>query len=762
MRSAQWAGLLMLVCAGGGAAQEGNVVGRVVSAGSGQPVAGARVALSAAGMTGDAPAAVSDAEGRFVLRLPAGVHVLAARAFGHAPRAVTDVVVRPDRPTVLTIELERAALELEGIAVRPGFFRRDVERPTSAVRLSAEEIRRAPASAGDVSRAIASLPSVSQMTDLHNGLAVRGGSVGENAFFVDGIAVANINHFPAQGTSGGSLALIDIEHVGEVRFQAGGFPAHFGHALSSVVEIDLREGSRDALHGRLDLNFAGFGGAAEGPLPGGGSFLGSVRRSYFDLLVRAVDVGTAVAPRYGDAHVKLAWSPGRHRISTLVLASDDAIRSDSAIAADNAMLNFGSQRQRQLAGGGVWRAPWSERLQTEASLSLGETRWDEDYTESATLLSILDHRSRERSARLRLLGRWSARASSLTLGAEARRLAGRYDAQYGAYENELGARVPGLVLDGDLGATDHAGFLTLAVTPHRRVSATLGARADHFGAAGRAYLSPRGSLRVELSDATALGASAGVFRQSLPHVLLAQQPAHRDLDASRAAHLVLALEQRLADDTRLTVEAYRKRYSALPFDPDQPRVSVLDEPASGHPFFEAHDRLLATGIAEAEGLEALLQKKLARSFYGLASLALTRSRYRDGFGEWRDRPYDNRFIYSVDGGWRGARWEFSGRWVHAGGRPYTPIDVAASSVQNRTVLDGVRVNEARYPDYRSLSVRADRRFHFRERSLVAYVSLWNALNRRNIEAWHWNPTSQRVEAIRQFGLLPVFGVQYGF
>jgi hypothetical protein len=47
---------------------------------------------------------------------------------------------------------------------------------------SYEEIRRAPGSAGDVSRIMMSLPSVAKVNDQSNNLIVRGGNPVENTF----------------------------------------------------------------------------------------------------------------------------------------------------------------------------------------------------------------------------------------------------------------------------------------------------------------------------------------------------------------------------------------------------------------------------------------------------------------------------------------------------------------------------------------------------------------------------------------------------
>jgi hypothetical protein len=135
----------------------------------------------------------------------------------------------------------------------------------------------------------------------------------------------------------------------------------------------------------------------------------------------------------------------------------------------------------------------------------------------------------------------------------------------------------------------------------------------------------------------------------------------------------------------------------------------------------------------------------------------------DGNGTWRERVFDNRVIFSLEGGYKpNSRWEFSLRWIYAGGPPYTPFDHKESLRLNRAVLDGDRINEARYPDYHSLNIRFDRRFHFSGSNLVFYFSVWNVYNRKNIASYFWNEVEEKEDIIYQWSLLPIFGVEFEF
>ena len=127
----------------------------------------------------------------------------------------------------------------------------------------------------------------------------------------------------------------------------------------------------------------------------------------------------------------------------------------------------------------------------------------------------------------------------------------------------------------------------------------------------------------------------------------------------------------------------------------------------------------------------------------------------------KDRAFDNRVTFSIEGGYELAdTWEASARWIYAGGAPYTPFDIEASTAAHRGVADAARINGARYPDYHSMNIRLEKRFNFTSSSVVAYISVWNVYNRRNIASYYWNNFTNRQGAQEQFGILPIFGVEW--
>lgn len=738
--------------------QTGVLAGRVMEMGTQKPLADVRITVEATSLI-----TLTDSAGRFRLAgVPSGAYVVRADLIGHVPAVRTDVVVRPGRVTQVALELTPSAFRVEALHVSPSYFAWSEDAPASRVGFAAEEIRRAPGSAGDVSRILYGLPAVAKVNDQSNGLAVRGGTPSENLFLVDGIAVPNINHFPAQGATSGPIGLLNVELIRDVQFQAGGFPAQHGDRLSSVMEITLRDGNPEHRAAQLSIDFTGAGAVVEGPLGDNASGIVSVRRSYLDLLVSAIDVGATVAPRFGDYTVRFSadLSP-RHRVSALGLWADDRFTTDIDQALEHGMTAFGRQNLLQGTTGAAWTALWSDGWLSRTSLAHSYARFDEDYTETASRLPLFRNRSSEQSLALRHRTRVQLKgASSLAFGGDGAIVRGAFDNRYMRHVNPVGDTVAELVLDADPRGVRGGVFLTLTHAPVPSVTTSFGVRLDHATLTGNTTVSPRASLAWSVLEQTTLSLSSGLYRQSLPLLMLAS-PAHRDLRDPLAVHVVSGLSHVLAPGTQVTLEAYRKEYRGLPLDPTQPAIMPLDEIVLGNAFFTVREHMVDSGRAHATGIELLLQKRLTASIYALVSGAWSRARYRGLDGEWRPRAFDNGLMLSGEGGWRvGPGWELSARWIYAGGAPYTPIDENASNALERTVLDAVRVAGARYPAYHSLNVRADRRFTLRGSGMVAYISVWNAYDRANVASYYWNTETRAIAATHQWRLLPIFGIEW--
>jgi len=707
----------------------------------------------------------TDSLGRYTIKdLLVGQYNVRFNYIGHQSVVKTDVIVRPARITYLDCDLSMTSVQTRAINVTADYFARLTNQTTSAVTFTNEEIRRAPGAAGDVSRILMMLPSVAKINDQVNSLIVRGGSPMENGFYVDNIEIPNINHFPVQGAASGSIGLLNVDFIKDVNFYTGGFPAKYGDKLSSIMDIQYREGNRAQTDGQLDLGFAGIGGIGEGPIfSGKGSWMLAARRSYLDLLLDLLNF--TVTPMYGDIQGKIVYDLNpRNKISLLNIFGLDRNTLTKAQASEQDIAVYGYDDHTENTIGINWRKVWNKDGFSQTSISQNISKFRRDFSEFGTDTQVVKLNSNEEEYHLRNMNRFRlSDIQSIEFGLDATWLNYRYDNLYGAYTDVLGNPTFAIIVNNRIQAARLSAFASYAINPVSLLEFTIGVRISHFTFTEKSTITPRVSVKFHPSDRIVITAAAGIFAQNVPINLMAQLSSPEALETPHAIHYILGMDYRFSPGARFTIEGYHKAYSQFPMDPKQPALFIIDEMFYRDGFYMGHNQLVSTGSAEANGIEVMLQKKLVSNLYGVISASVFQAIYRDISGKWRPRIYDNRYLLNIEGGYRpNNRWELSGRWIYAGGRPYTPFDVAKSVTLNRAVVDSSRINAARLPAYHSLNLRVDRRFQLHASNIVAYISLWNVYNQKNVASYYWNRVKKQVDKQFQWSLLPIFGVEYEF
>jgi len=745
----------------------GIIKGRLIDYETKTPLAGANVEVINSPM-----GAATDEDGYyFINEIPCRNYSLRFSYIGYEQVTRTDIIVRPNRISYVNAELKAAMIETEAISVNAGYFIQTEEQPTSNVNFTSEEIRRAPGSAGDVSRIIYGLPSVAKVNDTKNSLIVRGGSALENAFYVDNIEINNINHFPEQGSSGGPIGMLNVDFIEDVNFYSGGFSSNYGDRLSSIMELRFREGNRETFDSQLDFAFSGFGAAAEGPLFNGkGSWMVSARRSFLDFIVGAIGEDDSSVPQYGDLQAKIVYdlSP-YHKLTFLNIGGLDAIghKRENAVKDKDNMYNDFQILQNTF--GIDWRYLWGKSGYSNTSLSYSFVDYNFSIFDTYHFIDtgneklITKQNSTEKEYRLRHNNHFKINdANKIDFGLEAKLIGIDYNNYYGPYNDFFGNQTSAFDVTDNQSAAKLHGFLSYTWRPFTRLTLTPGVRVGHFTYNSNTNISPRFSAFYQFTPETALNFSTGIYYQNLPLVLLSQKDEYKKLKDPQAHHYILGMSHLLTENTRLTVEVYDKEYDNFPLEVTQPEIFIIDE-MHFTSMFLPHESLVDNGRARSYGIEVMVQKKLAEDFYGMISTSFFRSKYRDLNNQWHNRVVDNRFTFNVEGGYKpNNKWEFSARWIYAGGAPYTPYDVQASFAAHRGVFNENRVNDSRLPDYHSLNVRFDRRFFFQNSNIVFYLSIWNAYGRENISSYTWNEIDNKQESNKQWSTLPIFGVEFEF
>lgn len=708
-------------------------------------------------------AAFSDEKGNFVISdVPVGSYSLEFSLADFATLVKTDIIVRSSRNTFVKTELQFLIKEEVSVTAPVDYFYQGKEQPTSSMNYSFEEIRRNAGSAGDVSRIMMSLPSVAKVNDGTNALAVRGGSPAENSFYIDNIEIPNINHYPNRGASGGRIGILNVDFIQDVNFYAGGFSSVYGDKMSSVMDINFREGSRKEFDMQFDLSMAGFGLVAEGPFKDKGSWMISARKSYLDLINDAIGVG--VAPNYGDLQGKLTLdTSSSSQLMLLSISGIDRIGWNKEEARDMDTDVYGDNETFENTIGLNWRKTWKGNGYSNTSISYSYTRYKGVFYDINSDVPNYDDVSSEHIINLRNVNFFRINEKNqIRLGLEAKHVISGYQYFLNESIDFFGNKIPAVSKDIKVSADKAGLFFNYTWNPHSGFTVNLGTRLDYFSFNNNYHLSPRISLSYRFSAQTSLNVSGGAYHQNLPLILLFQNEKNKELKDPVSYHYVFGISHLLKENTRLSVEAYYKEYDHLPLDPQQPSLFIVDELFYREGYSD-HSAIVDTGKARSYGIELTLQKKLKSKFYGLLGASYSKTRYQDFNGIWRNRVHDNRYIFSVEGGYKPDKnWEFSLRWIFAGGTPYTPFDIEASTAVNSGIFDVNKINEVRSPDYHSLNVRLDKRFNFKNSNLVIYLMVWNVYNRKNIAFHFWNKFENKPDVEYQWSTIPVLGFEFEF
>jgi TonB-dependent Receptor Plug Domain/CarboxypepD_reg-like domain/TonB dependent receptor len=131
----------------------------------------------------------------------------------------------------------------------------------------------------DVIKVLQLLPGVQSGSEGSSGLYVRGGSPDQNLILLDGTPVYNVSHLF------GFFSVFNGDAIKNVELVKGGFPARYGGRLSSVLDINLKDGNNKEFHGEGGIGLIASRLTLEGPIvKNKTSFIVSGRRTYVDVL----------------------------------------------------------------------------------------------------------------------------------------------------------------------------------------------------------------------------------------------------------------------------------------------------------------------------------------------------------------------------------------------------------------------------------------------------------------------------------------------
>lgn len=709
----------------------------------------------------------TDSTGKFIfVDIPYGTYRVKISAPGYEAVVKTDVVVLSARPTEIVTGLTSRSYKTETIEVEAKYFQKKTDENTSNYNLDFEEVRRSPGSVEDVSRMVQVLPGVSPANDQRNDLIVRGGSPSENLTMIDGIEIPNINHYPSQGSSSGPIGMINVKFINDVNFSSGGFSAKHGDKLSSVMDIKFREGQRNRFLSDINLSTAGFGAVLEGPmLSKKGSYLFSFRRSYLNLIRSAIRI--SAVPNYWDFNLKTVYDINKkNKLEFIGIAGLDKIKfeGDAAEVSDENPYGNTKGNQEQFTVGFNLRTLFKKGyLQTTLANSSNyyyyilndiknnEVRFDYSSYESDFNLNT------------EILYQLSSN-SNITIGVGGRYIKFKNVLYVRADTTAFGDPLPELDVNIKSDFKKASAFAQYSLKLFNdKVVFNTGLRYDYFsGINDKHIISPRAGLSIKLTPVTTLNLSTGIYTQAPEYLWVTSDPKNNNLKYIKSFHYVAGIEHLFAEDLRLIVEAYYKKYDNYPVSVYIPTLILVNGGTENGPNFVGEAS--SDGYGYVKGIDFSLHKKLTGSgFYGMLNYSLSKSEFTALKGGPKPGSFDYRHNLTVIAGYQLSNdWLIGIKYRYTTGRPYTPFDVQKSIIAGRGIYQTDKFNEARYKDYNRLDIRVDKKWNFSKVSIVAYVEMQNVFNTTNVYNYFWNEYKNEMGTIYQWAFLPVGGFSIQF
>lgn len=737
---------LLLLSVTIGFAQKGTIKGRIFNAKNNEPLEFCTVFIQ-----GSTIGSTSDLDGNYIFTgIKPGFYRLVTSSVGFEPTVSPEIQVSGNQTVFVDIPVTEKSLELREVVVNQPLTLRKLASPVSLLTIGVQDIEKSAGVNRDVSKVLQSLPGVGSTSPQRNDLIVRGGGPSENVFYLDGVEIPVINHFATQGSSGGTVGVINPDFVREINFYSGAFPANRNNALSSVMDIQQRDGSTDRIHTSATFGASDAGVTLDGPLGKNATFIASARQSYLQYLFKAI--GLPFLPTYTDFQLKTKFRFGIHdELSIIGIGAIDDMTLNKDIANPTESQNYilaylPIYQQWNYTVGAVYKH-FSEHYNDTWVLSRNMLRnasfkyQDNDESKPKTQNYLSD----EAENKLRFERNYSDLPVKLLVGA---------GLKYAHYTNEtyrqvLIAGVPtALNYQTDLNLLGYQAFLQASDTyldESLRLSFGLNVSGNNYNknmANPLRQLSPRISASYALTEQWNLNANLGRYVMQPSYTSLGFRGVGGDLvnqnenvTFTGSNQAVLGLEYKPSLKVRFTLEGFYKAY-------DHYAMSVaegISMASKGTEYGQVGDEQIVTnGKGRAYGVEFLAKVWELDGLNVSSTLTLFKSEFTNAAGVYLPSSWDVGRLFNLQASYKfGKSWNLAGRWHYSGGSPYTPIDEALSSV--KTVWDSRHLPYIDYSRYNSerlglshmLDLRLDKEFYFKKWMLDLYMDVQNVYAYKN-------------------------------
>ncbi|HWY36754.1 MAG TPA: TonB-dependent receptor, partial [Nitrosopumilaceae archaeon] len=286
-------------------------------------------------------------------------------------------------------------------------------------------------------------------------------------------------------------------------------------------------------------------------------------------------------------------------------------------------------------------------------------------------------------------------------------------------------------------------------------------------------IEPRAGLKYQLCEKQTLSIGYGIHSQMQPTDVYfyrsikadgTYDQSNKNLGFTKSQHFVLGYDVLPFKDWRIKTEVYYQMLSNVPVSQAPGSFSMLNAGASFNPNDQGY--LKNAGSGTNYGAELTIEKFFSKGYYALLTGSIYESKYKGSDNVERNTAFNGKFVYNILAGkdfkiGKQQRNVFSigVKMTQAGGRFFTPVDLAASQLAHTQVLQSdTYAFSQRNPDFLRFDVKTGVTINSKTHKLAQTISfdIQNVTNNKNVFAQRYNPLTNTINTAYQIGFFPNF------
>ncbi|MEO5642665.1 MAG: TonB-dependent receptor [Bacteroidia bacterium] len=733
----------------------------------------------------------ADENGKYkIVNVPVGRYDLKVNYTGYKEIILSNIQVNAGKEVIMDIEMEENLNELNEVVVS-GTKKNETNNELITVSgrsFSMDEVNRYAGGRSDPSRLASNFAGVSTPDDSRNDIVIRGNSPTGVLWRIDGLNIPNPNHFSTIGATGGPVSAINTNLLKNSDFFTSAFPAEYGNANAGVFDLGFRNGNSDKREHTIQFGaFTGLEVMTEGPMnkKKGSSYLVAYRYSFTGFAQAiGIPIGTTATPFYQDISFKFNGGDTKFgRFTLFGLGGKSKIdffhdKIDSTdLFADPTRDRFFTSDIGLLGVKHFKRAGEKSFFSTVIGATYAGSNYYEDTlgTMNSDLVRTLENKvtqlrySINTSFNMKISPRLFIKVGaieeliSLNLFYKSRLTNGPW-VQIWDY-NDYTSLVQGYA---------HAKY-----SFSERLILNVGVHSQLLTLNNSFALEPRAGLKFIVNEKNSVSMGYGMHSQMQPTDVYfvrtlnadgSYDQSNKELGFTKSQHFVLGYDFLPFPDWRVKAEVYYQLLNNVPVTIAPSSFSMLNTGADFSP--EEQGFLTNSGTGTNYGVELTIEKFFSKGFYGLFTGSLYESKYKGSDGVERNTAFNGKFVYNIllgkefkVGKEKRNAISFDVKMTQAGGRYFTPVDLATSQAAHEQVLMGsTYAYSERNPDFFRLDVKSGFTLNSKSRKLSQslFFDIQNVTNNKNVFAQRYNPVSGTINTAYQIGLFPnfVYKVQF--